>query len=80
MFFLVIFSIINAAYSHNVLNYKTIYIAQGDTLWKIAELEQKNNSYYEHKDIRDIVYDIKNTNNLQISNLAVGQELKIPTK
>ena len=80
MVFLIISSIANKAYSYNTINYKTIYIAQGDTLWEIAETEKNNNPYYEDKDIRDIVYDIKNTNNLQVSNLSVGQELKIPIK
>ena len=78
--FLAISSVVNIVYSHNAINYKTIYIYQGDTLWEIAETEKNNNPYYEDKDIRDIVYDIKNTNNLQVSNLSVGQELKIPIK
>ena len=78
--FIIVSSIINITYSYNNLKYKTVYVTQGDTLWKIAEVEQKNNPYYEDKDIRDIVYDIKTTNNLNVSNLNVGQELKIPTK
>ena len=80
MVLMIVSSIINITYSCNNIKYKTIYVTQGDTLWKIAEAEQENNSYYEDKDIRDIIYDIKNTNNLEISNLSVGQELKIPTR
>ena len=80
MVFMAISSIVNIAYSHDTVNYKTLYIAEGDTLWKIAEAEQKNNPYYENKDIRDIIYDIKDINNLQVSNLTVGQEIKIPIK
>ena len=77
---MIVSSIFNIAYSYNNIKYKTVYVTQGDTLWKIAEVEQKNNSYYKDKDIRDIVYDIKNTNSLNVSNLTVGQELKIPTR
>ncbi|MBR2241475.1 MAG: LysM peptidoglycan-binding domain-containing protein [Clostridia bacterium] len=77
---MIVSCIVNITYSCNNINYKTIYVTQGDTLWKIAESEQKNNAYYEDKDIRDIVYDLKNTNNLKMSNLSVGQELKIPIK
>ena len=73
-------ALVNVTYSCNKIDYKTVYVTQGDTLWKIAESEQKNNAYYEDKDIRDIVYDLKNTNNLKMSNLSVGQELKIPIK
>ena len=80
MVVMIVSSIVNIAYSYNNINYKTVYVTQGDTLWKIAEVEQKNNAYYENKDIRDIVYDIKTANNLDVSNLNIGQELKIPTR
>ena len=71
-------AIINITYSCNETDFKTIYVTEGDTLWKIAEKEKANNMYYENKDIRDIIYDIKNINELNISNLRIGQELKIP--
>ncbi len=61
-------------------NYKTIYVSNGETLWEIAENEQKNNDYYKNKDIREIVYSIKNTNKLGDSNLCEGQELLIMVK
>lgn len=38
---------------------KTVYVIQGDTLWTIAKREQICNPYYEDKDIRDIVYELK---------------------
>ena len=79
MVLMVVSSIINIAYSYNNINYKTIYVTQGDTLWRIAENEKENNTFYHNKDIRDIVYDIKTTNSLDVSNLKVGQELRIPT-
>lgn len=73
-------SIINVTYSYNDTKYKTLYITQGDTLWKIAESEQRNNPYYKNQDIRNIIYDIKHTNKLEKSNLEIGQEIKIPIK
>ena len=57
----------NSTYSCNNVKYKTVYVTQGDTLWKIAP-----------EDVRDIIYDIKEINDLKISDLKVGQELKIP--
>ena len=70
--------LLNSTYSCSNIKYKTIYVTQGDTLWKIASEEQSNNSYYKDKDVRDIIYDIKETNGLKVSDLMVGQELKIP--
>lgn len=64
----------------NNRNYKTIYVSNGETLWEIAENEQKNNDYYKNKDIREIVYSIKNTNKLGNSDLCEGQELLIAVK
>lgn len=64
----------------NNINYKTIYVSNGETLWEIAENEQKSNNYYKNKDIREIVYSIKNTNKLENSDLYEGQELLIAVK
>lgn len=63
--------------SFNERNYKIIYVSSGETLWEIAENEQKNNNYYKNKDIREVVYSIKNINKLDNSNLYDGQELLI---
>lgn len=63
--------------SYNELEYKTIYVSSGETLWEIAENEQKTNSYYANKDIREIVNNIKNINKLEDSNLYEGQKLLI---
>lgn len=64
--------------SHKKIEYITIRVSKGDTLWSIASDLQKNNDYYKSKDIRYIVFDIKNTNNLESSNLQINQELMIP--
>ena len=67
------------SYSKVEISSKTIYVASGDTLWTIAEHEQKNNRYYEDKKIRDILDDIKFKNNLSDSYIYAGQKLDIPT-
>jgi LysM repeat protein len=66
-------------YSTEETRYKTIMITTGDTLWSIAEKEEENNSYYQHKDIRQIVYDIKQKNQLNNSSLTEGTVLQIPS-
>lgn len=58
---------------------KTVYVSHGETLWEIARIESKNNEYYAKHDIRYILKDIKQLNNLNSSNLYPGQELLIPS-
>ena len=68
----------NKSFSKGEIKTKTIYVSSGDTLWTIATEEQENNSYYEDKDVRDIIYEIKKLNNLDNnSNLIAGQKLVI---
>ena len=83
LFSLILFGgsvLLNSTYSCEKVDYKTVYVTKGETLWEIASEEQEKNPYYKDKDIRDIIYDIKEINDLKVSNLSVGQELKIPTK
>lgn len=75
----IIFNIKNSASSEAKIEYKTLTINSGDTLWSIAKMEQENNEYYKDSDIREIVSSIKEVNNLSTSNLTVEQSLKIPT-
>lgn len=70
----------NKASSEEIQSYKVITVTNGDTLWSIAQNEQAENDYYKDFEIREIVYNIKNVNNLKNSNLTVKQNLKIPTK
>ncbi len=51
----------------------SVYVTPGDTLWQIAK---ENNP--ENKDIRRLVYEIKELNNLKTSNIIVGEEILIP--
>ena len=77
--FTVIICIGTKVFSHKELRYKTKYVSSGENLWKIASTEQNINEYYKNKDIRNIIEDLKNINNLDNSSLFVNQELKIPT-
>ncbi len=65
-------------YSNVDINYKDEYVISGDTLWSISKEESKNNKYFENKDIREIVNEIKRINNLKNSDLKIGQKLIIP--
>ena len=47
-------------------------------MWSIAEEQKESNSYYKSKDVRYIIYDIKNINHMEDSNVFEGQELYIP--
>lgn len=68
----------NNSYSHGENNYKTLYVSNGDTLWSIAKTEKEINAYYENKEIRDIVNNIKVLNKLSNSDLSTNQKLVIP--
>lgn len=75
--FAMLFIITNKSLSHVETKYSSIYVTQGDTLWSIAQREQKNNPYYNGKDVRYIISSIKSINNLTDSYLFEGQELLI---
>lgn len=68
----------NNSYSNGEIEYKIEYASSGDTLWSIAQRESNNNKYYQDKDVREIIYDLKKINNLLNSDLTEGQEIKIP--
>jgi len=79
---LIIFLIIllsNVSFSHTEIKYKQIAVSSGDTLWSIAKYEKNNNIYFENRDVRDIIYEIKFLNNLTDSELNAGDQLSIPT-
>ena len=78
---LIIFIILllaNISFSHTEVNYKELAVSSGDTLWSIAKYEKNNNDYFENRDIRDIISEIKYLNNLSNSNLSIGDKLNIP--
>lgn len=67
------------AYSKGEIKYKEDFIYSGDTLWSIAREEINNNRYFNNKDIRDVVLELKDINNLKDSNLLEGEKIRIPT-
>ena len=77
IFIIILFS--NKTYSKVDTKYKEESIILGDTLWRISQQEAKNNKYFENKDIREIVSEIKRINKLDNLDLKEGQKLLIPT-
>lgn len=79
----VIFSILamlsKTTYSHGEIDYKIRYVTKGETLWSIAKEQLLENEYYSDKDIRFIIEDLREINNLKNGNVTANQELKIPT-
>lgn len=75
---LIIIVFFNVSLSHNEVKYKKIYVSKGDSLWSIAKYEKNCNVYFQDKDIRDVVYEIKCLNSLKNSELKIGEELNIP--
>ncbi|MEI3394888.1 MAG: LysM peptidoglycan-binding domain-containing protein [Clostridia bacterium] len=73
---IIIFS--NKTYSKVEVGYKEECIVVGDTLWNISKQEAQYNKYFENKDIREIVNEIKRTNNLENLDLYEGQKIRIP--
>lgn len=76
---LIIILFSNKTYSKVDTKYKEESIILGDTLWRISQEEAKNNKYFENKDIREIVSEIKRINKLDNLDLKEGQKLLIPT-
>ena len=76
---LIIILFSNKTYSKVDTKYKEESIILGDTLWSISQEKSKNNKYFENKDIREIVSEIKRINKLDNLDLKEGQKLVIPT-
>lgn len=53
--------------------YQEVYIESGDTLWNIAKENVPKN-----KDVRKMIHDIQQMNNLNEEYLQVGTIIKIP--
>lgn len=66
----VISMLTNVVFSASPVEYNTIVVAEGDTLWSIASSIEGN--------VRENIYNIKEVNNLQSSIIYVGQELLVP--
>lgn len=70
--------VMKSSLSYKELEYKTIFVDNGDTLWSISTDLQSSNPYYKGKDIRDITEDLTKINSLNSKTIYVGQELQIP--
>ena len=68
----------NETLSHGEITYKTVCVSSGETLWDISKIELANNNYYESKDVRYVINEIKKINHLETSDLSIGQMLKVP--
>lgn len=77
--FMILVSLNNISLSHGELQFMDIYVSSGETLWSIASSQLSSNAYYNNKDIREIIKDIKAINELDSSVLQIGQKLVIPT-
>ena len=53
--------------------YYVITVEPGDTLWSIASEYGSNRN-----DVRKLIYEISNLNELETSNIYIGQQLLIP--
>lgn len=69
----------NNTYSKGEVKYKNEYITNGDTIWNIAKKEVQENKYFENVDVRTVVKELKNLNNINNQTLEIGQKIQIPT-
>lgn len=60
----------SVVFSASPIEYNTIVVSAGDTLWSIASSLGDN--------VRENIYTIKEINNLDSSMIYVGQELLVP--
>ena len=68
----------NLTFTYKPCKYKEVEVISGDTLWSIAKEENRNNAYYEGKDIRYVVYEIDKLNNIGNNILREGDKIKVP--
>ena len=60
------------AYSKDIPQFDYVSVEQGDTLWSIAK------AYAGSKDIRQVVYEISELNNIHNNPIHIGDIIKIP--
>ncbi|NLK63706.1 MAG: LysM peptidoglycan-binding domain-containing protein [Tissierellia bacterium] len=60
------------AYSKDIQQFDYVSVQQGDTLWSIAK------GYAGSKDIREVVYNISELNNIHNTPIQPGDIIKIP--
>ena len=65
----------NTANSTSMNQYNCVEVKSGDTLWNIASEYKPTN-----KDVRQVVYDICQTNDISADQLTTGQKILVPVK
>ena len=63
----------NTAHGETMEQYATVEIASGDTLWTIAAEYAP-----EGTDLRQFIYEIRELNDMESSNIMVGQVIRVP--
>lgn len=76
IFILMMNLISNFTFGNKHIDTKQITVRSNDTLWKIAQDVCDDAS--EPLNVQNVVIEIKNINNLQSSNIYLGQVLEIP--
>lgn len=69
-----VFSLVEAKASEKT-NYTEVEICYGDTMWSLAKRYGNPD-----KDIREVIYDICQANNISASDLHEGQIILVPDK
>lgn len=62
------------AYSKDIPQFEYIKVKKGDTLWAIAS------NYSGNKEIREVIYEISQINNIHNAQIYPGDIIKIPVK
>lgn len=73
----IIFSIFNSLNAHSsslITPFREVTVMEGDTLWHIA----KNNLPHTNYDIRKLIYDIKEMNQMETASIYPGDIIKVP--
>lgn len=74
--FVMAFNIMSGALIANgeaINTYDTITVEAGDTLWSIAK-----SAMTENDDIREVIFDIQQLNNMESDTIKPGQLIKVP--
>ena len=75
---ILLFGFNSSSLSKTEIKYEEFTIGSNDSLWNIASLVKENNINYNNKDVREIVYELKQINNLNSSDIYNNQTIKIP--
>lgn len=75
-FFMIFNVVTNYTFGSKEIETKTITIGRNQTLWSIAEDICDESS--ENLNVQNVIIEIKNINNLESSEIYLGQELNVP--